>query len=151
MGRRAVVVERVAMDTSNPDRSRLRGLIGHAPPSRGVPPPLLTRQERDEYVAELNRLRELLATARVIDGDVAPHVVTLGRSVEVEYLSTGRVATYRIAGVPGSAGSESVSAGSPIGAALMGRSPGDVVAVELPRGRTEDLRILSVLGQEQAA
>ena len=30
----------------------------------------------------------------------------------------------------------------------MGRSPGDVVAVELPHGRIEDLRVLAVVGDE---
>ena len=33
----------------------------------------------------------------------------------------------------------------------MGRSPGDIVTVRLPDGRVEDLRILTVLGEERAA
>ena len=95
--------------------------------------------------ARIGRLEELLSMAVVIDEDVAPHVVTLGRRVEVEYVRTGEVATFRIAGVPTSPGQGTVSAASPIGRALMGGSPGDLVAVELPRGRAEHLRILSVV------
>jgi hypothetical protein len=33
----------------------------------------------------------------------------------------------------------------------MGRSPDDIVAVEVPRGRVEELRILAVLREEWAA
>ena len=95
--------------------------------------------------ARIGRLEELLSLARVIDGDVAPNVVTLGRCVEVEYVRTGAVATFRIAGALTASGQGTVSAASPIGKALMGRSPGDLVAAELPRGRVERLRILSVV------
>ena len=114
---------------------------------------ILQIQEDQAIVdARIGRLEVLLATAHVLDGDLAPDVVTLGRSVEVEYLRTGRVANYLIAGVPpSSAGEGTVSAASPIGAALMGRSPGDIVVVELPRGRVENLRVVSVHGGEQAA
>jgi transcription elongation factor GreA len=102
--------------------------------------------------ARIERLEDLLATAQVIDGNAAPQVVTLGRSVEVEYLRTGKVASYLVAGVlPSPAGGGTVSAASPIGAALMGRSPGDIVAVELPRGRVEDLRIVSVRQEARVA
>lgn len=129
--------------------------------------PLVTRDEYDAYVEELarlqthadqeviaariRRLEELARTARIVDGDLAPHVVALGRSVQVEHLLTGKIATYRLAGVPGPAGSDTVSAGSPVGAALMGRSPGDVVAIDLPHGRTAELRVLAVLEEKQAA
>lgn len=110
------------------------------------------REDQAVVDARIGRLEVLLATAQVIDGDLAPHVVTLGRSVEVEYLRTGKVANYRIAGVPpSSAGEGTVSAASPIGAALMGRSPGDIVAVELPHGRVENLRVVSVGREEGTA
>lgn len=102
--------------------------------------------------ARMGRLEDLLATAQIVDAYAAPQVVTLGRTVEVEYVRTAKVASYLIAGVPRSpAGSGTVSAASPIGAALMGRSAGDIVTVELPRGRVEELRILSVLREERAA
>ena len=103
------------------------------------------REDQAVVDARIGRLKELLADARVIETDAMPTVVTLGRRVEVEYLRTGKVASYLIAGIPpASAGGDTVSAASPIGAALMGRTPGDVVAVELPRGRVEDLRIVAV-------
>jgi transcription elongation GreA/GreB family factor len=37
-----------------------------------------------------------------------------------------------------------VSAGSPLGTALRGRSIGDVIDVALPNGRTERLKVLGI-------
>ena len=101
--------------------------------------------------ARIARLEQLLRTAVITDGDAAPGIVSLGCSVEVEYLETGRFATYRVAGVPSSSSSGAVSAASPLGAALMGRPPGERVCVELPHGRIENLRILAVRDNERAA
>ena len=88
-------------------------------------------------------LRQLLASASVSDGSGAAGVVDVGSEVTCEYLSTGRTTTCVIAGVGGAAPG-TVSAGSPVGQALLGGAPGDVVTVELPRGRTEQLRIIEV-------
>src|SRR5687767_12437539 len=44
------------------------------------------REDQAVVDARIGRLAELLATAQVIDGDAMPAVVTLGRSVEIEYL-----------------------------------------------------------------
>ena len=124
--------------------------------------PLLTPEEHRSCVEELDRLRErlqednaavdariahledLLRDARVVERDDAAETVALGRAVEVEYLRTGNVVTLHLTGIRGGSGSGTVSARSPIGAALLGRAAGAVVAVELPNGRVERLRILAV-------
>ena len=62
----------------------------------------------------------------------------------------GHRVTYRVAGVPAHHGARTVSAGSPVGAALLGRAEGDMVAVELPGGRVEHLRVLSVSAADRA-
>jgi transcription elongation factor GreA len=100
--------------------------------------------------ARIAHLTEVLRRASIVADDEAPHLVSLGRSVEVEYLRSGNVVTYHVAGVPAHDGARTVSAGSPIGAALLGRSAGDLVAAELPSGRIEPLRILSVLAADPA-
>jgi transcription elongation factor GreA len=94
--------------------------------------------------ARIRSLTDLLRRASIVADDEAPHLVSLGRSVEVEYLPSGKVVTYHVAGVPAHHGDRTVSAASPIGAALIGRSAGDTVAVELPSGRIEHLRIVRV-------
>ena len=101
--------------------------------------------------ARIARLQELLHSARVDAGDEKPQVVALGREAEGEYLRTGKVVTYRIAGVPEQSGTGTVSARSPVGAALIGRSPGEVVSVELPTGRVEEIRVRQVFDAARAA
>jgi transcription elongation factor GreA len=100
--------------------------------------------------ARIAHLRELLNTASIVSGVAEPEVVAPGRSVEIEYVRGGKVVTYRMTGTPAHLGAHTVSAGSPIGSALLGRSTGDTVAVELPAGRVEHLRILRVSAADPA-
>lgn len=100
----------------------------------------------DQVVIEtrIARLQALLSEATVVGDDCGADVVSIGHAVEVEYTRTGKTATYQLAGSGVSSGPHTVSARSPVGQALLGRAPGDVVAVELPNGRLEELRLLSV-------
>ena len=110
-------------------------------------------QIREDHVfvqTRIAHLEALLREAHVMADDDAPGMAFPGRVVEVHYSRSGKSATYRIGG-PGGPGT--VSAGSPVGKALIGRIAGEVVAVELPGGRVEELRIVSVraLAAGQAA
>ncbi len=103
------------------------------------------QDEQTVMHARIARLEDLLATATVIPDDRAKDIATLGSTVEVEYRRTGRRATYRPTGAaPGSDGG-GVSARSPVGSALMGRRPGDIVSAELPGGRVEQLLIVAII------
>ena len=102
------------------------------------------RDDRAMVDARIAQLEELLDRAEVVVDDAPAHVVSLGRDVDVEYLSSGRVVTYRLAGIPAHGETRTVSAGSPLGAALLGRSIGDAIDVELPGGRLERLKVLDV-------
>jgi transcription elongation factor GreA len=92
------------------------------------------------------RLEELLRAARSLIDDAPSGVVALGRTVDVEDLRTGKVMRYRLVerGAPATHGQATVSAASPTGQALIGRSSGDVVKVTLPDGGVVDLLILGV-------
>jgi transcription elongation factor GreA len=94
--------------------------------------------------ARIARLETLLEEASVADDDERPDVACLGRAVTVEYVRTGKAATYRLVGASAAGGPRSVTAGSPLGKALIGRATGDVVSVGLPAGRVEELRIVAV-------
>jgi transcription elongation factor GreA len=110
-------------------------------------------QIREDHVfveARIAHLSALLRDAQVIVDDGAPGIVCPGRVMEVEYTKSGTRAAYRIAGAGGSVAPRTVSAGSPVGQAVIGRAPGDVVSVELPSGRAVELRIVSV-GRADAA
>jgi len=113
-------------------------------------------QIREDHVfveTRIAHLEALLREAHVMTDDDAPGMAFPGRVVEVCYSRSGKSATYRIAGAGGPGGPSTVSAGSPVGKALIGRIAGEVVAVELPDGRVEELRIVSVraLAAGQAA
>ena len=104
-------------------------------------------QIRDDHVfveARIAHHEALLRDAHVIADSEAPDVAFPGRVVDVEYMRDGTRATYRIAGAGSGARPGVVSAGSPVGQALIGRARGDLVSVELPNGRVEELRIFAV-------
>jgi len=104
-------------------------------------------QIRDDHVfveSRIAQLEALLRDARVVADGEAPGVAFPGRVVVVEYTSSGKRATYRIASAGSTVRPGTVSAGSPVGQALIGRARGDRVWVELPSGRGEELRVVAV-------
>jgi transcription elongation factor GreA len=95
--------------------------------------------------ARIAHLEALLRDAKVVsEDDHAPDVVAVGRTVTVRYSRTGKIATYYVGGSSGYSAARTVSPRSPMGRALLGRSVGDRVRVELPIGRTEELLIRGV-------
>jgi transcription elongation factor GreA len=104
-------------------------------------------QIREDHIfveARIAHLEALLRDAHVIADDEAPGVAFPGRVVDVVYTRSGKSATYRIASAGSAALPGTVSAGSPVGQALIGHAGGDLVSVELPNGRAEELRIVAV-------
>ena len=111
------------------------------------------RSENSEYEDAKNeqafvegRIRELdrlLRNVKVIDApaDDRPRVVELGCTVEIIEMSTGERFTYTIVGpVEVDPAQGRISHLSPVGAALMGRAPGDKVRVQAPEG-TRQLQV----------
>ncbi len=85
-------------------------------------------------ILELDRL---LRNVKVIDAPAEdrPRIVTLGCTVEIVDTATGERFTYTIVGpVEVDLAQGRISHLSPVGAALMGRAPGDRVRVQAPDG-----------------
>jgi transcription elongation factor GreA len=102
-------------------------------------------EEQAVLTSRLARLQRLLDSARVVEQEPARNeAASVGSVVEVEDLSSKTIRRHRLVGDFESRDAEAVSASSPIGRALIGRLPGDEVGVELPRGRTQQLRVLTV-------
>jgi transcription elongation GreA/GreB family factor len=145
------------------------------PPDRPNSALLLTRADYEQSRAHLDELRrvrdrDLPALLRDARGFVASDaeeeiaqirddhvfvearidVAVPGRVVDVEYTRSGKQATYRIASPGSGVRAGTVSAGSPVGQGLIGRGRGDRVSVELPNGRTEELRIVAVRRDDEA-
>lgn len=109
----------------------------------------------DEYLAileddavldsQLARLEELLSRARVVDeAAVKAGSVGVGSTVAVEDLRSHGIERYRVVGSLEATGAGIVTAGSPVGEALLGRKAEDLVTVTLPNGRTRELRVVAV-------
>jgi transcription elongation factor GreA len=100
--------------------------------------------EQDRLERRISRLESVLAVARVVapadDGTAG-----IGARVRVRR-GNGRVAEYELVGVSEADASQGrISIASPVGRALSGSEPGDVVVVETPRGMTP-LEVVAVDG-----
>lgn len=86
-------------------------------------------------VAEIEELTRALGHATMVaDVDEDPQIVELGDEVDVEF-DGGDVETYVLVHpVEASTDEASISVDSPLSQALLGRRPGDRVAVEAPAG-----------------
>jgi transcription elongation factor GreA len=104
---------------------------------------LAVHEEVSIHAAQIARLEELLRSAPIVDREF-DGCVSVGCTVRVAG-DGGRTAEYTLIGRrhEGSARHE-VSPRSPVGRALLGARPGQIVRVELPGGRDRDLRILDV-------
>ena len=94
-------------------------------------------------------LRRTVDDAEVVRSeDVPPDVVTLHSRVRVVDLEHGAEEVYTLVGAQGALGANTVSASSPVGAALLGRRAGDEVAYRDPGGGRR-LRIREVVYQPE--
>ena len=105
------------------------------------------KNEQAILEARIATVEATLKTAVIIDeSNTSNEHVHLTSVVTVEYLSTGRLATYKILG----SGSNDInpregriSDESPIGKALMEKRVGDVVEVETPAGM-QGIKVLDI-------
>jgi transcription elongation factor GreA len=106
---------------------------------------LAIREEEFVVAARLARLEDILSRARIVDPAESDHTIAVGSAVTVLDLGSGERFDYVIDSAHAPAAPGAVSAVSPVGRALLGRSCGDVVTVQLPRrGRTRELEILAI-------
>jgi transcription elongation factor GreA len=95
--------------------------------------------------ARIAQLEELVRLASVVDGPVAEDGAGFGSTVRVSD-DTGRESEYVLIGRRDEDSSRyEVTMASPVGKALWGSHPGDVVTVVLPAGRSRTLQVLDVV------
>ena len=104
---------------------------------------LAVHEEVSVTAARIARLEEVLRWAPIVDREF-DGCVSLGCAVRVAG-DGGRTTEYVLIGRRSeSSARHEVSSGSPVGRALMGARPGQLVRVELPDGRHRSLVILDV-------
>jgi transcription elongation factor GreA len=84
--------------------------------------------------ARIAQLEELVRCASVVDGPGEDDGAGLGSTVRVSD-DAGRESEYRYA----------VTIASPVGEALWGARPGDVLTISLPAGRSRTVHVLDVI------
>lgn len=106
---------------------------------------LQIKEEEAVVASRIRQLESLLAGAEIAEDDPdGAGVVGIGSLVKVKDAESGATRRHRITGGFELAEPGDVSANSPVGEALMGRSSGETVEVELPNGRVARLEILTV-------
>jgi transcription elongation factor GreA len=95
----------------------------------------IAKEDQAHLETRIKRLRERLLAAEVVEADSGGTVFGFGRTAAVRDESTGTVHTWTIVGATEADISNGrLSAESPVAAALLGRTVGETVSVETPRG-----------------
>lgn len=105
---------------------------------------LAIREEEAVLAARLARLEDVLRRAVVVDPAAAYDSVAIGSNVSAVDVETGETLEYLIDGAHGARKPGTVSAVSPVGRAMLGRRRGEHVSVELPNGRTRELKLRDI-------
>lgn len=102
------------------------------------------REQQTLLEARILALEGVAASAVVVDAESGAGIAAIGSDVVIEDVESGRQRAYRLASAYSATGSGAVSAASPMGQALLGARPDDVVEVELPSGRSVSVRLVRV-------
>jgi transcription elongation factor GreA len=106
---------------------------------------LAIREEEAVVDARLARLEDILDRTRIVGAAESADTIAIGSSVTVLDRGAGEPYDYVIDSAHAPVARGAVSAVSPVGKALLGRKPGEVVTVQLPRkGRTRELEVVAV-------
>ena len=100
------------------------------------------REDQGVNEAEIRRLEDKLANARVVDTDAVPDdMVFIGATVKLKDLKWGDEELFRLVGEATEGGGDEdvteVTATSPMGEALMKARVGETVRVDAPKGEIQ--------------
>ena len=104
------------------------------------------KNEQAMLEARIATLEDKLRSASVIDAsELDADVVRVGSLVNVKDEKSGKSLQYTIVGSTEANPAENkLSNESPVGKALLGHKKGDTVAVQLPNGKTRELKITKI-------
>jgi transcription elongation factor GreA len=95
----------------------------------------IAKDDQAHLETRIQRLRQRLRNAVVVEADASSATVAFGRTAEVVDEENGRVHTWTVVGpTEADLAQGKLSSESPVAQALLGRAPGEAVAVETPRG-----------------
>lgn len=103
------------------------------------------KDEQGQKEARIRQIREMLENAEVIESDDDESIVKPGKVVTIRHEGDDESETYLL-GLREERGGEYdvLTPDSPIGQALLGRSPGETVVAKAPNGRDLKVELLEV-------
>jgi transcription elongation factor GreA len=103
------------------------------------------KNEQAMLEQRIYKLSDTLRSAIVIDSDsVSTDAVGVGTKVTLQDVGKGDVLQYALVGsAEADPGDHKLSNESPVGRAIMGTKPGDIVTVSVPKGKTK-LKIIAI-------
>ncbi len=105
--------------------------------------------QRQKLDRRIKQLQQTLVNAEVLVGsNLSPTKVRFNSRVRVRNLDTGREQEFKLVGtLEADAASGRLSTTSPLGRALLGRTPGEQVQIQTPRG-LRSYRVLEIRMEE---
>jgi len=95
-------------------------------------------EEKDLNESKIEQLENMLASSEIVATDTNSHVIGMGDSVEVQEVGAAKSMKINIVGKSEANPMQGmISVESPLGRALHGKTQGDTVTVNLPKGTTE--------------
>lgn len=102
------------------------------------------KEEQGQTEGRIAHLANVLENAVIVES-ASTDTVSAGCVVEIRYEGDPDTQRYLLGSIEEKVeGIDVMSLGSPLGQALMGRSPGDTVALEGPGGRALNVEIVSI-------
>ena len=102
------------------------------------------KEEQSQNESRINEMRQILATAKVVERGDGELSVSIGTKVELSD-SKGHAVTFTIVGTTETNSHEhKISNESPAGAELIGHVVGDVVSFSTPSGKEKTYTILNI-------
>ncbi len=103
------------------------------------------KEEKGKMEGRIGHLARILRDAEIVEGGDGTGVVAPGSVVEIRYDGDDDVERYLLGSIEERvADLEVMSPGSPLGEALLGHKPGDVVQYQTPSGATLAVEVVSV-------
>jgi transcription elongation factor GreA len=96
----------------------------------------IAKEDQAHLETRIKRLRQHRRAALIVEADAEGGAFGFGLTAEILDEESGRVYTWTLVGsTEADLGQGKLSTQSPVGKALLGRSPGESVEVRTPRGR----------------
>ena len=105
------------------------------------------KNEQAIVEARIVRIESMLKNVKIIDqNEISSDVISVGSTIKVENLNSGKVNVYKIVGTSESNPREGrISDISPVGKTLLGHKAGEKVPVKSPMGGVIEYRVLEIV------